>query len=585
VKEASGDVLFALECRVIELAGEWPPDGPARVPTDWWTRSPVVAAAYGRKRMDEGGYAEARAALSTAVRGFGRLGETGPMRAAIAWLACLDLRLGETGEAAVGLRFLSEEIWDGEEAAGGRADSAFALGFGGYAIGWNTRQRLLHLEEAVYAFVDEDRPERASSAVFAWKRLAGAAAPEAAGFDARAAAMQRRLAQKALWNEAYGWHAEAFGRGRIRPEAPLGAYERLTARAAALRAKLLEGGEPGDVREAEALAEELASRFPGAVEHRMERLLLTAAARARRGDRGGAEAELLEAEALFELGLPPEYRPAIELAAVAVRAGGGASDAPASEPVEETGPAPVRIRCFGGLRIERQGALVPEPKWKRKKAEELFIFLLLRPGHAAPKEQVLDALFPDAEPSKASNQLYVAIYEVNRALKESCGWEDGAALRDGVVALPEHRVEEVDVEKYTTLVRVADQLHPTQADVSEELYESAAELYGSLLPKLPYVEWLARLRDELEWKQERILERLAAGARERNETEREERFLRMRAELAPLQEPAVQELLRLYARTGRTAEAKRLFEAFERRLLAEDGERPSPETKRLADGL
>lgn len=598
------EAWFELECRIVERGGDWPAAADQPPPPAWTARSPFVAAGYGRKLARDGRFGEAKAMLAAAVRGFARLGAVGPLRAGIAWMADVSLHLGDATEAETGLRLLRRETEaneTGEEADGtgssyeGWPDAWFALGRGGFLVGLEADERLRCYARAVVQYAREGRAERTLEAAYEWRRLADALpeAPEHPG------AVLLELRQKAAWQKAYALPVRLLESANASSEdidaAAWGPYYMALGRVTALRRRW-PGSSADEPREAERAAASVRERFSADVELQAECLLLTALRCRDMGRKGEADAALQETERLFAFGLAPEYTGRI--AAVAAASDGvrtaavlGALPAaalPAARP-EAARPAPVmpvRVRCFGGLVLEREGLLLPQLRWKRRKAQELFLLLLLRPGHAMPKEQAIDVLFGgEHDPAKASNQLYVAIHEVRRALLEALGWEDGAVLRDGVVSLPERNIEEVDVEKYLTLVRVADQLQADQHELSEELYEAAAELYGPLLPNKPYLEWLERLRDDLELRQGRVLGRLYDAAVRRGAYALAERYLRARLELEPHQEEAAQALLKLLQNTGRTAEAVRMYEAFERRLGAELGANPSEEIRRLAASI
>lgn len=594
------DALFALECLVAEHAGQWPPDGPAHVPEEWQHTSPVVSAAYARYLAGQGRIGESRDALTRAVRSFARQGAEVELRAAMGALACLDLTLGEREDAMTALRFLREETQ-----ADVHADVLYALGRCGYLVGMTLTERLTALAAAAAAFANEKLANRALTALFEWRRQVDAAgSDEAAAIESQLKGLRLRFVQKATWSDDYKWHAALLDHEQAdwrsvlledphmpsaqstvsRSAPPLDAYSKLLARAEMLRRKLcqLQPLATADVR---SCISDIEQQYFWAIELQAERMLLLAALCHAEGDGAGALAALRELEPLFTMGLAPEYRNhAAELADLPVDA-----IKPVDLPVADYRPIPqhqakhtegIRVYCFGGVRLERLSEPLPELRWRRKKAQELFHLLLLRSGHAMPKEQAIDLLYGEVDPAKAANKLYVAIHEVNRALRECCGLEV-MMLRDGVIVLAPEAIEEVDVEKYATLIRVADQLQNTDPSLSEELYIKAVELYGDLLPHLPYVEWLSRYRDELETKQFRALERLVEAARKRGDIEGEGRFLRERYELTPLQEDAVQALLQYCVRAGKRSEAVRLYDSFASRLATEFDCAPLPETTHI----
>ncbi|HZG88358.1 BTAD domain-containing putative transcriptional regulator [Paenibacillus sp.] len=580
--------LFALECRIAELRGEWP-EGAEAPPEAWLARSPAVAAAYARDRLRRGRCEEAKRLAEQAVKGFARHGAAERLTEAIAWLACVNVRLGNVAEAETALRFLRGET---EAGAAAGPDAELALGRGGHLLGLSAAERRRRCERAARSFMAEDCAERSLEALYAWARLGGEA--DRGEEDA----LRRLLRQKASWDASYARHVrllECFDAmedawaadepdqwkraeraAKIACEGASDDHMRLLHEASRLAARL-RLGRPDAAAEAERYEREAPARFPGDLELQAEAWLLRALRLVTGGDRVHAAAALAEAAALRAFGLPPEYERFVSRAEALLRKAENASPGKAAS-------APVRVRCMGLFAVERAGAPVAPLRWKRKKAQELFLCLLLRPGYSMPREQAVDALFGDAaDPVKGSNQLYVVVHELRRVLEQSLGWSDGAALRDGVLRLPEPWIEEVDVEKYTALIRVADQLADAHPELAEEMYGTAAEIYGPLLPDLPYIEWLERLRNELEQKQLRVLRQLYALAARKGDAAKAEAVCERWLELQPLDEEACRSLLLLLVQAGRGAEAKRRYAAFERRLLEEYGIAPLPETKRIVD--
>jgi DNA-binding SARP family transcriptional activator len=74
--------------------------------------------------------------------------------------------------------------------------------------------------------------------------------------------------------------------------------------------------------------------------------------------------------------------------------------------VDDQGPLQLRIgpRVVAGTEL-------------RRKVLALLCLLLSRPGWAATREQVLEALWPDMEPELASNSLNQTVYFLRRVLE------------------------------------------------------------------------------------------------------------------------------------------------------------------------
>jgi len=75
----------------------------------------------------------------------------------------------------------------------------------------------------------------------------------------------------------------------------------------------------------------------------------------------------------------------------------------------------LQIRCFGRFRMGWEGQ---EPiKWRIEKARELFTFLLQNHGRDISRDELLDKLWPEADPEKAVKQLYNSTYFIRKALE------------------------------------------------------------------------------------------------------------------------------------------------------------------------
>ncbi len=243
-----------------------------------------------------------------------------------------------------------------------------------------------------------------------------------------------------------------------------------------------------------------------------------------------------------------------------------------------------KINCFGSLRFQRDGMSVDQLRPHRKKSLELLAYLLLRPRLTGSKEQVAEDLFTDLDPEKMMNQLYVIVHDLRKTLAEHLDGATAIAVKDGFIRLDEAFIEMVDVERYSTLARVGEQLWSDAKEIAVEMMEKACELYDELLPELPYAEWLDRFRESLLERQVVMLHRLGGYAAGLSDYDRAEIRYREWIRLRPQQEEAYQELIRLLVQTGRKAEAERVYHILDRLCREELGTTPVPETTRLLTG-
>ena len=68
----------------------------------------------------------------------------------------------------------------------------------------------------------------------------------------------------------------------------------------------------------------------------------------------------------------------------------------------------VQIRLLGGFVVERGGQPVDARAWRLRKARTLVKLLALRPDQRLHRDFLLDALWPDRDPTSAVNNLHQA---------------------------------------------------------------------------------------------------------------------------------------------------------------------------------
>lgn len=239
-----------------------------------------------------------------------------------------------------------------------------------------------------------------------------------------------------------------------------------------------------------------------------------------------------------------------------------------------------RIKLIDGILFSTQQGATAEPVWKRRKAGELLVYLLLQPGYKANREQVIERVFGEGEAAKRSNQLYVTLHDLRQTLKDVGMSQDPVYAKRGVIGIDEGIVDIVDAEVYITLSRVGDQLWLDDREAACRLYDEALPLYGYLATELPGTEWLERIREQLIERQTVMLKRLAAYYAEQQDEVRVEQRLADWIALRPEQEEAYEAMIRHCLYRSRRAEAIGWYRRLER-MCRDNGTEPLEETKRL----
>ncbi|MEX3914062.1 response regulator [Bacillus paralicheniformis] len=86
----------------------------------------------------------------------------------------------------------------------------------------------------------------------------------------------------------------------------------------------------------------------------------------------------------------------------------------------ENGGGDYFIQCFGSLQFyktEKDVKTYIPVKWRTSKAREIYAYLLHHHGHVISKDVLIDLFWPDHDVSKASTQLYTAIYQIRKLIE------------------------------------------------------------------------------------------------------------------------------------------------------------------------
>src|SRR5687767_13337516 len=80
-------------------------------------------------------------------------------------------------------------------------------------------------------------------------------------------------------------------------------------------------------------------------------------------------------------------------------------------------PTLLEIHLLGPFRVTVDGAEIEEQVWARRKPALLIKLLALQPHHQLHREQLIETLWPDADPEAAANNLHKVIHQARRALE------------------------------------------------------------------------------------------------------------------------------------------------------------------------
>ena len=207
------------------------------------------------------------------------------------------------------------------------------------------------------------------------------------------------------------------------------------------------------------------------------------------------------------------------------------------------------IEALGDFRLLRAGRtieLAPQPA--------RLVKLVVSAGRSLHLEEVIDALWPEADLRTGRTRLRNLLSRVNRSAGR-------VLVREGETVRLAREVV-VDADRFEIAARRAlDTLASGDSQSSLRAARAAAELYrGDLLAEEPYEPWVHARREGLRRLMLRLLDSAAEAAQAAGEIEETEVLLRMAIEIDPLNEARYVLLGRLLASLHRPAAALQVIE-------------------------
>ena len=247
----------------------------------------------------------------------------------------------------------------------------------------------------------------------------------------------------------------------------------------------------------------------------------------------------------------------------------------AGPPIGTANEFPLRIRLLGSFAVWLDEQPVSDERWRSRRAASLVKLLALAPAFRLHRDQVIDSLWPGADPSAAANSFHQALYAARQALGPAC-----LRLDEGVLSLsgPQGQPPWVDTDRFAAAARAAAS--------DPEACQAALALYpADLLPDDRYEEWTLQPRAALRQQFLDLLLALARSLEARQDFPTAIAALTRTLVADPASEEAHVALMRLYALSGQRQAALRQFQTLREALRAELDAEPGEPAARLYEAI
>ncbi|MCX6597250.1 MAG: BTAD domain-containing putative transcriptional regulator [Acidobacteria bacterium] len=209
----------------------------------------------------------------------------------------------------------------------------------------------------------------------------------------------------------------------------------------------------------------------------------------------------------------------------------------------------LHITLLDGFSVSVDGVPVPEERWTRRKAKTLIKILALEPSRELHRDQLVERLWPDLEPSLGQNNLHKTLHAARRALEPQL--EPGAPSRF-LVTLEQRLALRAPAACRVDAVEFEQAAAAALAAAERAQLAAALELYrGELLPEDRYEDWAAAARERLAQRYSELLDRLGQLQEAAQDHGAAIEVWQKAVQVDPCNETAHRGLMHAYAASGR----------------------------------
>jgi DNA-binding SARP family transcriptional activator len=244
---------------------------------------------------------------------------------------------------------------------------------------------------------------------------------------------------------------------------------------------------------------------------------------------------------------------------------------------------PVLVRVLGPFRLVKRDQ--PVAVRSGGKTEALLCRLALESSNGVPRETLLEALWPDAEPELAAQSLSSLVYSLHRQLGDALGGAAPVTHEQGAYRLNQEAGVGVDLACFDLLVGAGDrELEHERPELAATLYRRAVGLYGGDLCLAREVRAVVE-RERLRARYMTVLGWLADHHCAAGDYGAALEFALKLLASDPCREDAHRLVMRCHVRRGERAQALHQYRVCKQILSTEYDAAPEPATTALYDRI
>lgn len=239
----------------------------------------------------------------------------------------------------------------------------------------------------------------------------------------------------------------------------------------------------------------------------------------------------------------------------------------------------LRVHTLDTFRVWRGLTEIGAREWTRKKARQLFQFLITRRGRLVEREEIFEMLYSDVSTDAATRDFKVALNALNHALEPAreAGEPTFIAREESTYGLRAGADVWIDADEFSQLIAHAEK---SNGDAALDLYRRALALYHDdyLIADARYDDWAVAERERLLALYLRAADRLAGEMLARGAFDEAIAWCEKILARDRCWEHAYRLMMQAYAQRGDRVQARRVFEQCVRVLKEELEVEPSVAT-------